>query len=317
MATNLIDGVGLSVHTIQPRNLTQYTAFRGVTDFSNIGQFAQFEGGYQFLAVLQTPTFINKLGDKYPKIKTLQDSFVHMLEYEFRGVDGLPDMTADTMEITDGNNTARLINNITWDTAASVSMSYFEKSGSLINKYLEYYLTGIKDRMSKAKTYHGLIKNGILMPGPENEVFTFLVYITDSTMMRLERAVLLCNAQPTSAPLSNILNGQRGTYENKELSLEFNCFPVMGEQVDKAAHYLLDSMNNVKTKLDEYNAVKAFTKANVGSIALDSTNYKYGIMDDSNVDYLAILDEAIDQMNNGDPKLKTGKSYDSTINNFE
>jgi len=294
----LVDGVGISTQTIMPRNLTQYTAFRGVTDFSNIGQFAQFEGGYQFLAVLQTPEFINKAGENFKGVKQLQDSFVHMLEYEFRGLDGLPDMSADTMEITDGNNTARLINNITWDTAATVSMSYFEKSGSLINKYLEYYLTGIKDRMSKAKTYHGLIKNGKLMPGPENEIFTFLLYITDSTMMRLERAVLLCNAQPTTAPLSNILNGQKGTYENKEISIEFNCFPVMGEQVDKAAHYLLDNMNAVKTTLDTQVASNAFKDPHKGSLALDSTNYKYGIMDSSNVDYLASLNKAITDFKN-------------------
>lgn len=308
-----VDTVGISTQTIMPRNLTQYTAFRGVTDFSNIGQFAQFEGGYQFLAVLQTPEFINKAADAgYNGVKQLQDSFVHMLEYEFRGVDGLPDMTADTMEITDGNNTARLINNITWDTAATVSMSYFEKSGSLINKYLEYYLTGIKDRMSKAKTYHGLIKNGILMPGPENEIFTFLVYITDSTMMRLERAVLLCNAQPTTAPLSNILNGQKGTYENKEISIEFNCFPVMGEQVDKAAHYLLDNMNAVRTELNTQVPNNAFRDAQKGSLALDSTNYKYGIMDSSNVDYLASLNTAITNFDNRG-KNNSGKEYSGSI----
>lgn len=308
-----VDTVGISTQTIMPRNLTQYTAFRGVTDFSNIGQFAQFEGGYQFLAVLQTPEFINKAADAgFSGVKQLQDSFVHMLEYEFRGVDGLPDMSADTMEITDGNNTARLINNITWDTAASVSMSYFEKSGSLINKYLEYYLTGIKDRMSKAKTYHGLIKNGMLMPGPENEIFTFLVYITDSTMMRLERAVLLCNAQPTSAPLSNILNGQKGTYENKEISIEFNCFPVMGEQVDKAAHYLLDNMNAVRTELNTQVPGQAFTNPGTGSLALDSTNYKYGIMDSSNVDYLASLNSAINDFDNRG-KNNSGKNYSGSI----
>jgi hypothetical protein len=308
-----VDTVGISTQTIMPRNLAQYTAFRGVTDFSNIGQFSQFEGGYQFLAVLQTPEFINKAADAgYNGVKQLQDSFVHMLEYEFRGVDGLPDMTADTMEITDGNNTARLINNITWDTAATVSMSYFEKSGSLINKYLEYYLTGIKDRMSKAKTYHGLIKNGILMPGPENEIFTFLVYITDSTMMRLERAVLLCNAQPTTAPLSNILNGQKGTYENKEISIEFNCFPVMGEQVDKAAHYLLDNMNAVKTELNTQVPNLAFSDAQKGSLALDSTNYKYGIMDSSNVDYLASLNTAITNYQNRG-KNNSDKEYLGSI----
>ena len=35
----------LNNYSIRPRNLTQYTAFRGVTDFTQIGQFAQFETG--------------------------------------------------------------------------------------------------------------------------------------------------------------------------------------------------------------------------------------------------------------------------------
>jgi hypothetical protein len=149
------------------------------------------------------------------------------------------------------------------------------------------------------------------MPGPENEIFTFLLYITDSTMMRLERAVLLCNAQPTTAPLSNILNGQKGTYENKEISIEFNCFPVMGEQVDKAAHYLLDNMNAVKTELNTQVAGQAFQTPGKGSIALDSTNYKYGIMDSSNVDYLASLNNAISKF--ATRGKNSGKQYSGSI----
>lgn len=293
MGTNVQDYTGLSQYTIRPRNLTQYTAYRGITDFTNIGQFSQFEGGYIFLSVLQTPEYINKLAEKKPDIRQLQNSFVHMLEYEFRGIDGLPDMTSDTMEITDGNNTARLINNVTWDTAITVSMSYFEKQGSLISKYIEYYLTGIKDRMSKAKTYHGAIRSGLCMPSPENEIFTFLVYITDATMLRLERAILLCNAQPTTAPLSN-LNGQKGTYENKEVSIEFNCFPVMGDNVDKAAKALLNEMNDEYTDLTSNVASNAFAYGGNTKTALDSTNYKYGIMNKDNVDYLAALNKALD-----------------------
>ena len=113
-----------------------------------------------------------------------------MLEYEFRGLDGLPDIQGETFEITDGINTQNIINKVTSETAITVSSNsyphtgkqfhsivtsllpisplvveyievsafvnwqlhnrYFEKSGSLIAKFNEYYLTGIKDRQSQA-----------------------------------------------------------------------------------------------------------------------------------------------------------------------
>ena len=179
-------------YSLKPRNITQYTAFRGVTDFTQIGQFAQFETGYSFLSVLQMPEFMVKLGEQNADIKSLVNSFKHMLEYEFRGLDGLPDIQGDTYEITDGINTQRLINKVTFDTAATVSSSYFEKTGGLITKFTELYLTGIKDKMSQAKTYHGLIKNNILSPGPENEVFTMLYYVTDTIITCISEFRFCC-----------------------------------------------------------------------------------------------------------------------------
>ena len=44
-------------YTITPNTLTKYTALRGVTDFSQIGMFEQYEKGYQFLSVLSLPKF--------------------------------------------------------------------------------------------------------------------------------------------------------------------------------------------------------------------------------------------------------------------
>lgn len=268
----------LNNYSLKPRNITQYTAFRGVTDFTQIGQFAQFETGYSFLSVLQMPEFMVKLGEQNSDIKSLVNSFKHMLEYEFRGLDGLPDIQGDTYEITDGINTQRLINKVTFDTAATVSSSYFEKTGGLITKFTELYLTGIKDKMSQAKSYHGLIKNNILAPGPENEVFTMLYYVTDNTMLNLERAVLLANCQFTTSRLSDILNSTKGDINNKEISLEWNCFPIMGYEVDKAANKLLQDITGVATStVDGTRTYRVVTEDNVA--ALDSADYKYGILD--------------------------------------
>lgn len=268
----------LNNYSLKPRNITQYTAFRGVTDFTQIGQFAQFETGYSFLSVLQMPEFMVKLGEQNSDIKSLVNSFKHMLEYEFRGLDGLPDIQGDTYEISDGINTQRLINKVTFETAATVSSSYFEKTGGLITKFTELYLTGIKDKMSQAKSYHGLIKNNILAPGPEHEVFTMLYYVTDNTMLNLERAVLLANCQFTTSRLSDILNSSKGDINNREISLEWNCFPIMGYEVDKAANKLLQDITGVATStVDGTRTYRVVTEENVA--ALDSADYKYGILD--------------------------------------
>lgn len=282
----------LNNYSLKPRNITQYTAFRGVTDFTQIGQFAQFETGYSFLSVLQMPEFMVKLGEQNSDIKALVNSFKHMLEYEFRGLDGLPDIQGDTYEITDGINTQRLINKVTFDTAATVSSSYFEKTGGLITKFTELYLTGIKDKMSQAKSYHGLIKNNILAPGPEHEVFTMLYYVTDNTMLNLERAVLLANCQFTTSRLSDILNSTKGDISNKEISLEWNCFPIMGYEVDKAANKLLQDITGVATStVDGTRTYRVVTEDNVA--ALDSADYKYGILDENSPSKIDSLVNAI------------------------
>ena len=284
----------LNNYSIKPRNLTQYTAFRGVTDFTQIGQFAQFESGYSFLSVLQMPEFMVKLAEQDSSIASLVNSFKHMLEFEFRGLDGLPDITSETYTISDGVNEQNLINRVTMDTSVQVSSTYYEKTGNLIAKFTELYLTGIKDKMSQAKTYHGLIKNNILEPGPENEVFTMMYYVTDNTMLRIERAVLLCNCQLTTARLSDILNSSKGEISNRETTIEWNCFPVMGYEVDKAANKLLRDITGVQ--VDATNSTttyKVLTEENVA--ALDSSDYRYGIMDNSSPSKIQTLVDAIEE----------------------
>jgi hypothetical protein len=150
--------------------------------------------------------------------------------------------------------------------------------------------------MTQAKTYHGLIKNNLLDPGLENEVFTFLYYVTDNTMLRLERSVLLANAQLTTAELGSLYNSTRGTIDNVSFTLNFNCFPVYGVEVDKAAKALLQDITGVKTYYstdDKFNAEYQPVEINHADDAhkddlgfveqgahLDSNDYLYGILAD-------------------------------------
>lgn len=284
-------------YTIKPKNISSYTSFRGVTDFSQIGKFNQYETGYQFLSVISMPPFMTELAKQLSGtgVETAHNAFKDMLENEFRGLEGLPDIQADTYTITDGINEIRMINRVTEDTSITVSMQFFEKQGSLIERYSEYYLTGIKDLKTQAKTYHGLIKNGLMEPSLENEVFTLLFYATDNTMLRIERAVLLANAQLTKAEASQY-NGSRSDINNHEVTVEFNCFPIRGVMVDKAAKALLQDITGVK--VDNTNVMKGNTSTthasgSNGAIYLDSSNYTYGIMKDQNPDSIKTLIDAV------------------------
>jgi hypothetical protein len=214
---------------------------KGVTDYSNLKQFDMFESGYSFLTVVSVPKFIDILAAQNPDILNLQEGFVHILEGEFRGLSGIPDITGDQGTITNGSNELQILNNVTMDTSIQVTMTVWERSGSLVTKYISQYLTGIKDPYSKAKTYHGLIGASINDPGPEYETFTFLYYVTDNTMRKVEKAYLLCNAQPTTAPTSTLYNSQRGTFDFQELDLTFNCYPIVGDMVNKYASMMLQN----------------------------------------------------------------------------
>lgn len=246
-----------------PRNVTEYTLMKGVTDFSNLKQFDLFETGYSFITVVSVPKFMEILGQQDARVKNLQDGVTHIIEGEFKGLSGMPDISANAGSISNGNNEMQLINNVTMDTSIQVDMSFYERSGSLLTNYLTYYLTGIKDPNTKAKTYHGLIENGIITdPGSDYETFTFLYYVTDNTCRKIEKAFLLANAQPTSAPLGNMYNSTKGSIDFQEISINFNCFPIMGDTVNKYAAMLLQ--NDLSTNTNR-------------RLVLDSNEYRYDV----------------------------------------
>ena len=249
-----------------PRSVTEYTLMKGVTDFSNLKQFDVFESGYSFITVVAVPKFMDLLAAKDTRVRNLQDGFIHIIEGEFRGLSGVPDITADAGTLTNGVNEMQLINNVTMETSIGVEMTFWERSGSLITNYLNYYLTGIKDPYSKAKTYHGLVGNEVLDPGADYETFTFLYYVTDNTCRKIEKAYLLANAQPTAAPNSQLYNSQRGQIDFQEINVTFNCFPIIGDQVNKYAAMMLEN------DLSE--------DAGNRRLILDSNDYKWNVYQD-------------------------------------
>ena len=230
-----------------PKDITKYTLMRGVTDFGNLNQFDLYETGYSFLTIISVPKYLETLAEQDTNFGNLFKNYLHVLEYEFRGLDGIEDVTSDSIELTNGISQMNVISKVNQQSASQVSMRYFEKSGSVLTRVHETFLKGIKDPKTQFKHYHGLIDSGKLEPGYENEVFTFLYGVTDNTGRELEKAYLLLSAQPTKAETS-MYNSEKGEIATKEVTCEFNCFPINGDTIDAKAKAYLDYLNTVITK---------------------------------------------------------------------
>jgi len=254
----------------EPRDVTAYTLFRGTTDFTQLQQFDLFKSGYPYLIMVSAPKFIEKMAETDEKVRKLLASYKHIIECEFLGFDsGLQNIEIETGEISNGQQAINLITKTNAPSGMTVSMSYKEKAGGTITKMHELYLRSISDTASTFKTYNGLIgfNSDQIDPadaGFHKECFSFLYMHTDDTGLLLERAAYLTCCQPTSAQLE-IYNGKRGEVAFQDISVEFNCFPIMSETINAKAKEILDWMNN---------------EANANMVHRNSWNYNYeGIND--------------------------------------
>lgn len=243
------------------RDLSKYMLMRGVTDFGDLEQYNLFESGYSFLVMMDIPKFLKYLVSTNSEYATIINTYAHILEFEFRGLTGIDNMNADTGQLTNGINSINIINKVNKQSDASISMSYQEKLGSTITKAHELYLSGIKDPRTEVKTYHGLIEGGVLEAGYENEIFKMMYIVADNTLKNLEKAIYYTAAQPTEVPF-NIYESDKGTYEFKEISTSFNCFPVMSREVNRTAKNFLDTIYIKTTWMESdfsYSGVKDAT----------------------------------------------------------
>ena len=253
-----------------PRDITNYTLFRGTTDFTQLAQFDMYESGYPYLILVSIPEFLLIMAKKNSNIEALVKNYMHIIEYEFKGFgSGLPDIAAETTPISNGMQDMNVITKVTGDTATTFSMNYTEKSGTPITKLHELYLRSVRDPGTGFKTYNGLISvdgadGGVKAAdaGFHNECFSFLYLHTDNTGLLVERAAYLVGCMPTSSQIS-IFNGTKGDIQFQEISVEFTGFPIQGKLINERAEKILTWMNSEANELHtrrnswnyEYNAV--------------------------------------------------------------
>lgn len=229
-------------YTLNPRAGSEFSKMRGVTDFTNAKQLNMYESGHSLLVIVDKPVFIEKCADNDEEFRKVADAFYNILEWEFKGLTGIEDISVDTLEYTDGVSTINAAGKANKQSATEVTMSFTEKSGSTITRFIKYYIEGVRDPRSQMKTYHGLIANGELAAGFENEVFNLLYLVTDNTGLGLEAAYYLANAWPNNARTS-IYESDKATIESKQIDVTFQCFPIDGPEIEKRALKMLAYIN--------------------------------------------------------------------------
>ena len=292
-------------YTKKPMTAAQYSMMRGVTDFTNAEQLNMYESGHGMIVIINKPKFMEMLAEEDPDVKNLLDNFCNILEYEFKSLDGIEDISAEDLVFSDGISELAGVGKVNEQSNSEITMRFTEKSGSVITKFIKYYLNGVRDSRTQTKHYHGLIKEGKLALGFENEVFNFLYLVTDASGLSLEAAYLLTNAWPNAAR-TNIYNHDKSTIESKEIDVTFKCFVLQNAEINKRAVKML-------AHISESGAVAGAAKgiygenSKIGALAnqvvtqdehpihYDSQNYMYKGL--SNIAKAYGEDEVITQQN--------------------
>ena len=286
------DTVNIFSDTMSTTDVQAFTLMRGVTDFSNLAQYDLYETGYSFLINLSIPKFLKNAKTLSDEYKKLINNYCHIIEYDFRGMSGIDDITSDTGALTNGINELNIITRVNEQGGGQFSMNYFERAGSTITKVHELFLRGIKDPRTQFKRYNGQIKgprgaagsnnggNNTLNASYANEVFNYMLIVTDNTGFNVEKSYIIASAQPTSANTS-IYQVERGQIGFSEIPVNMNGFPITGRVVNNKAAKMLTYINQA-TCFDEMEyGYNILTKDNsdidaIGSTLTSSTVYSNG-----------------------------------------
>jgi len=260
-----------------PREVVNYNLMKGVTDWTNLKQFDYYETGFPFLIVIDYPKWIRRaMAYEGPEVRSIIQTYLHVLENEFIGLDGIENITTSTATISNGIRELSVINKVE-QAAGQITMEYHERAGMPLTKFHRYYLTGIHDLETQAKTYHGLIDTlgfDEVQPGLDKEVFTFLYFTTDNTFSRVEAAHLFCCCQPTTADLS-ISEHKKGEIDFSVRQLTFNGLCLQNDAIDAKAAAALRIMRNPENKTNSRLIVNStrFEYTELGKLQTDEEKF--------------------------------------------
>ena len=286
------------------KSVLNYLLMRGVTDFGNLQSFNLYESGYSFFVVMAIPRFMAELANTVcEEYSRIIQNYAHILEFENRGLSGIDNMSVETGELTNGINSVKIINKVNKPTDSTYTATYQEKLGSTLTKAHEIFLTGIKDPRTQVKTYLGVLGSDSVIKdvGYQNEVFHFMYIVCDNSLRHLERAMYLTAAQVQGAQL-DIYNSEKGTYEFKEINVEFTAYPVTSQAVNILA-------NNMREHI--YSNTNWLESTKLYSISERNNNFTKSDKDTSNTFGTKRVKQGVFFFNNKETNTKEINTIDS------
>lgn len=223
------------------KDLTKYSLFLGGLNVKAkaLEQYDPLKTGYTRIFFVQMPKFMNHIMEKSTK------NFKHMLEYGFKSIDGLQNLTMEYEQITGGYAGRSFeIPTILKDETNAITIKVQEMSGSPVREYIETWLTGISDPHTGLCHYHGAIDddpvtgNQTMEAIQANQVAEAIYVSTDNTGRNIEFACLLSNMIPKVVKRDHF-NYESGTHNAVEYDIEFTCTQYCSPDVNTVAALLL------------------------------------------------------------------------------
>ena len=234
------------------RDLTRYSLFLGGLNVKAraLEQYDPLKTGYTRIFVVQMPKFMNRI------LPLASKNFKHMIEYGFKSIDGIQNLTMEYEAITGGYAGRSFeIPTILKDETNAITIKLQEMSGSPVREYIEMWLSGISDPHTGLCHYHGALDkdsatgNAGMEAIQANQVAEMIYVSTDHTGREIEFACLLSNMIPKVVKRDHY-NYESGTHNAVEYDVEFTCTMYTSPDVNEVAKLLLDKYKILTNYLD-------------------------------------------------------------------
>ena len=234
------------------KDLTKYSLFLGGLNVKAkaLEQYNPLKTGYTRIFVVQMPKFMNRI------LPLASKNFKHMIEYGFKSIDGIQNLTMEYEAITGGYAGRSFeIPTILKDETNAITIKLQEMSGSPVREYIEMWLSGISDPHTGLCHYHGALDkdaatgNAGMEAIQANQVAEMIYVSTDNTGREIEFACLLSNMIPKVVKRDHY-NYESGTHNAVEYDVEFTCTMYTSPDVNNVAKLLLDKYKILTNYLD-------------------------------------------------------------------
>ena len=234
------------------KDLTKYSLFLGGLNVKAkaLEQYNPLKTGYTRIFVVQMPKFMNRI------LPLASKNFKHMIEYGFKSIDGIQNLTMEYEAITGGYAGRSFeIPTILKDETNAITIKLQEMSGSPVREYIEMWLSGISDPHTGLCHYHGALDkdsatgNAGMEAIQANQVAEMIYVSTDHTGREIEFACLLSNMIPKVVKRDHY-NYESGTHNAVEYDVEFTCTMYTSPDVNEVAKLLLDKYKILTNYLD-------------------------------------------------------------------